>query len=82
MIKNDANHDDVHHLQLRHEQDSFPLHFNLSNVREIHTNGNYLLTVLIFGYTHRLLWEGVLFRQHLAVNQANHITFHVQDVCE
>ena len=82
MIKNDTNHEDVHHLQLKHGQESFPLHLNLTNVREIHADGDYLLTVLLFGYTHRLLWEGILFRQHLSANQANHITFHVQDVCE
>ena len=82
MIKNDANHNDVHHVQLRHGQDSFPLHFNLTNVKEIQATGEHLLTVLIFGYTHRLLWEGILFRQHLLANQQNHITFHVQDVCE
>ena len=82
IIKNDANHSDVHHLQLKHDQNAFPIRFNLTNVNEIGVSGNHLLTLLIFGYTHRLLWEGALFRKCLSVNQLNRIVFHVEDVCE
>lgn len=82
IIKNDANHSDVHHLQLKHDQNTFPIRFNLTDVKEIRVSGAHLLTLLIFGYTHRLLWEGALFRQHLSVNQLNNIVFHVEDVCK
>jgi len=63
-------------------QTSFPFNFNLTNIKEIKTTGIYLLTLLIFGYTHRLLWEGSLFRYHLTVNQINSVTFIVKDVCK
>lgn len=81
MIKNDRSHNDVFNLQVRIVQDSFPFPFNLTNIREIQATGDYLLTLLIFGYPHRLLWEGALFRQNLAVNHSNQINFVLNDVC-
>jgi hypothetical protein len=82
IIKNDGNHDDIYHLQLKLGQNSFPLRFNFVNIKQIKTNGIHLLTLLIFGFTHRLLWEGILFRQYLFVNHVNNITFIVRDVCK
>jgi len=38
------------------------------------------MSLLIFGYTYRLLWEGVLFRQNLVVNRINSISFMVKDM--
>ncbi len=54
----------------------------MKNLTEIKNNDDYLLTLLIFGKSHRLLWEGALFRQYLTANQTNSITFIVQDVCK
>jgi len=82
IVKNDGNHDDIHQLQLKIDQSSFPIHFNITNIKEITNTGTHLLTLLIFGFTHRLLWESVLVQQSLIVNQANHITFIVKDVCK
>jgi hypothetical protein len=82
IIKNDGNYDDIYHLRLKMGQDSFPIRFNITDVKEIKHTGNHLLTLLIYGLTHRLLWEGVLFRQNLIVNRTNHITFIVKDVCK
>jgi len=72
----------VHHLKLNVHQTSFPIKFNIVNINEIKRTGDHLLSLLIFGYPHHLLWEGTLFRQHLIVNQPNSITFIVKDVCE
>jgi hypothetical protein len=82
IIKNDSNHTDVHHLRLNISQPSFPIRFTMNNLIQISRNGNYLLSLLIFGYPHRLLWEGVLFRQPLRAYQKNSITFTVKDVCK
>jgi hypothetical protein len=67
---------------LKINQASFPFYFNLTNIKEIKKTGIYLLILLIFGYTHRLLWEGTLFRQHLTANHTNSVTFIVKDVCK
>jgi hypothetical protein len=69
-------------LKLKINQASFPFYFNLTNIKEIKKTGIYLLTLLIFSYTHRLLWEGSLIRYHLIVNQINSVTFIVKDVCK
>jgi hypothetical protein len=82
IIKQEKNHDDIHHLQLNMDQSSFPIHFSMKNLAEIKHNGNYLLTLLIFGKPHRLLWESALVQQYLKVNQINLITFIVHDVCK
>jgi hypothetical protein len=82
IIKNDENHDDIHHLTLKIDQTSFPIRFNMTNIKEIKKTGIHVLTLLIFGFTHRLLWEGVLLRENLVVNQANYVTFIVKDVCK
>ncbi len=82
MIKNAVNHDDIHHLKLKIDQNSFPFRFNLTNIEQIKSDGFHLLTLLIFGFTHRLLWEGIIFRQYLFVNHINNITFIVKDVCK
>jgi hypothetical protein len=82
IIKQDVNHGDVHHLRLNVNQSLFPIHFIIKNITEIKNNGVYLLSLLILGQSHRFLWEGLLFRQHLSVNHVNDITFIVQDVCE
>jgi len=82
IIKNDKNHSDVHNLRLNLNQSSFPIHFIMRNLVEIKRTGNYLLSLLIFGYPHKLLWEGVLLRQVLNVGTTNTIRFTVQDVCK
>jgi hypothetical protein len=82
MIKQDTNHDDVHNLRLNVRQSSFPFNFIIRNITGVKHTGVYLLSLMIFGYTHRLLWECVLFRQHLAINQMNLVTFTVHDVCK
>jgi hypothetical protein len=82
IIKNDDNHDDIYYRRLGIPQDSFPIRFDITDVKEITHTGNHLLTLLIFGFTHKLLWEGVSFRQNLIVNRANDITFIVKDVCK
>jgi hypothetical protein len=82
IIKNDENHDVVHHIKLSVNEISFPIRFNVTNIKEITSNGSYLMTLLIFGYIHRLLWEGALFRQNLVLNHVNSITFIVRDVCK
>ena len=35
IIENDENHDDIHHIRLKIDQDSFPIRFNLTNIKEI-----------------------------------------------
>lgn len=82
IIKNDAYHNDIHHLKLKVNQTSFPIKFKLTNIKQIKNTGIYLLSLLIFGFNHRLLWEGVLFRQHLIANRVNYNTFIVKDVCK
>jgi hypothetical protein len=82
IIKHDTYHNEIHQLRLQVNQSSFPFKFNLTNIKEIKTSDIYLLTLLIFGYTHRLLWEGSLFRQRLIVNHINSVTFIVKDVCK
>jgi len=67
---------------LKINQTSFPFNFNLTNIKEIKTTGIYLLTLLIFDYTHRLLWESNLFRQNLTADYINSVTFIVKDVCK
>ena len=81
IIKRDTNHSDLH-LKLNLNQSSFPFHFILRNLNEIKRTDNYLLSLLIFGYLHRLLWEGMLLRQRLAVDSTNAVTFIVQAVCK
>ncbi|CAF0736883.1 unnamed protein product [Rotaria sordida] len=80
IIKRDANHTDVRHLRLNLSPSSFPINFTMKNLTEIKHSGDYLLSLLIFGYPHRLLWESVLFRQYLKTNTKNFLTFIVQDV--
>jgi hypothetical protein len=82
IIKNDVNHDDVHYLQLKTDQISFPIRFNMTNINGIKTSGHHLLSLLIFGLAHRLMWEGILFRQNLVVNRTNFVNFTVKDVCK
>jgi hypothetical protein len=83
IIRTDVNDDDdIHHLQIKLEQNSFPIQFTFTNIKQIKTNGIYFLRLLIFGFTHRLLWEGILFQQYLFVNHVNNITFIVRDVCK
>ena len=82
IIKNDANHDDFHHLKLQANQTNFPLRFRLTNIQELRSDGTYLISLLIFGLTNRLLWEATIFRQHLKVNDDNFISFIVKDVCK
>ncbi|CAF1318351.1 unnamed protein product [Rotaria sp. Silwood1] len=80
IIKHDINHTDVHHLKLNLSQSSFPINFTMKNLTEIKHSDEYLLSLLIFGYPHRLLWESILFRQYLIINTKNFLTFIVQDV--
>lgn len=82
IIKNDRNHNEMYHFQEQIVQDSFPLSFNWTEIKQIQMTEKYLFTVLIFGYPHRLLWEGIVFRQNLIVNQTNRINFIVDDVCK
>ncbi len=82
IIKNDTNHDDIHHFKLNIDQISFPIQFNLTNIKGIKGTGPHLLSLLIFGFTHRLLWEGTLFRQNLTVDRMNFVDFTVKDVCK
>jgi hypothetical protein len=67
---------------MKFREKSFPIQFNFLGIKQIKTNGIYLMTLLIFGFTHRLLWEGVLFHQYLSVNHVNNITFIARDVCK
>jgi hypothetical protein len=82
IIKNDTNQNDIHSLQLKMNQDSFPIRFNFENIDYIKKDGTYLIALLVFGFTHRLLWEGIMFQQNLFVNHVNNITFIVRDVCK
>ena len=82
IIKHDTNHNDIHHLRLNLNQSSFPFHFTINNLTKITQSTNYLLSLLIFGYPRRLLWEGDLFRHALTANSKNSIEFTVQDVCK
>jgi hypothetical protein len=82
IIKFDKNEEKVHQLRLNITQASFPFTFIFKNIDEIKTSGHHLLSLLIFGYPHLLLWETVFFQQHLQVNQINNITFEVHDVCK
>ena len=82
IIKQDTNHEQVHHLRLSVNQSSFPFNFIMRNITEIKNSAVHLLSLFIFGKPHLLLWEGVLFRQYLTINHLNSITFIVQDVCK
>ncbi len=82
IIKHDTNHNDIHHLRLNLNQSSFPFRFTLNNLTKITRSTNYLLSLLIFGYPHRLLWEGILFRHALTANSKNSVEFTVEDVCK
>lgn len=79
MIKNVR---DIYHFKLKINEINFPFRFNLTNIKQIKTNGIYLLSLLIFGYSHRLIWEGILFQQYLMINHTNSITFILKDVCK
>ena len=60
IIKHDMNHTDIHHIKLNVNQSTFPIHFRINNLHQIKSEDDYLLTLLIFGYPHRLLWESSL----------------------
>ena len=82
ILKHDENREEVHQLRLTIHQASFPLTFNFSLTNKIEHDAYYLISLLIFGFPHHLLWECASFRQHLKVNKMNHINFTVMDVCE
>jgi hypothetical protein len=82
IIKDDKNHDDIHQMKININQNTFPIKFHISNIKEITKNGSHLMTILIFGHTHRLLWEGILSRHYLVWNHMNLINFTVRDVCK
>ena len=82
IIKNDTEHDEFHHLKFRASQTNFPLRFKSTDIEELQNNGVYLVSLVIFGSTHQLLWEATIFRQHLKVNDDNFISFIVKDVCK
>ena len=82
VIQNDGNQNEMHHLQFKIGRSSFPINFTASKINEIKSTGFYLLSLLVFGNPHRLLWEKTLFRQHLVADQTNSITFIVNDVCK
>ena len=48
IIKNDTNHDDVHHFELNIDQITFPIQFNITNIKGIKGTGPHLLSLLIF----------------------------------
>ena len=82
MIKDDLNHNIIHHFKLNVTQSIFPIHFQLTDLHEIQHTNEYLVSLLIFAYPHRLLWESTLARQRLTANRTNSINFVVGDVCE
>lgn len=82
ILRHDQNEEEVHHLQLNIDQQSFPGMFAFPLPEEIEENGYYLITLLIFGFPHRLLWECTFLRSELKVNEDNHIHFTVTNVCE
>ena len=75
-------HTEFYHFKLKLNHTNFSLKFTLADTVEIKRNGIYLISLLIFGLTHRLLWENTIFRQYLSVNHTNSLTFIVKDVCK
>lgn len=81
MIKDKDTHNHRYFSQMKINQNTFPFHFNLTNIKQIKQSGNYFIILFIFGYPHRLLWESILSRQYLSVTSPNHINFTVKDFC-
>lgn len=81
MIKDKNTHNNVYFTQMKIHQNFFPLHFNVTNIKEIMKSDFYFATLLIIGSPHRLLWESILSRQYLSANNQNHVHFIVKDFC-
>jgi len=81
ILKNRDRQEEVYQLRLTIQHGTFPFTFTFDKLDKIQT-GIYLLSLLIFGYPHRLLWECTFFQQELIVNEINIIIFWVTDVCE
>ena len=81
ILKNEKNQE-MHQLRLSIDQVSFPLTFKISLTDKIQDDAFFLVSLLIFGLSHRLLWECVSFPQQIMVHQVNNINFTVMDVCE
>lgn len=82
LIVRNAKKQEMHQLRLTIDQASFPFTFKVPLTREVGEDAHYLMTLLVFGFPHRLLWECILFQQHIEVHQVNNINFTVMDVCK
>ena len=81
MIKDQNTHNHLYFSQMKINQNAFPFHFNLTNIKQIKQSGTYFIILFIFGFPYRLLWESILSRQYLSANSPNHINFTVNDFC-
>ena len=81
MIKDKDTHNHLYFSQMKINQNAFPFHFNLTNIKQIKQSGTYFIILFIFGFPHRLLWESILSHQYLSVTSPNHINFTVKDFC-
>jgi hypothetical protein len=82
IIVNQQNQEEVHQIRLGIKQNSFPFNFTTEKINEIKSDGIYHLSLLIFGYPHRLLWEAAYVEIQIKVNIVNYIIFVVMDVCK
>lgn len=82
LIVRNAKNQEMHQLRLSINQASFPFTFKVPLTREIQEDAYYLMSLFVFGFPHRFLWECVLFQQFIKVHQVNNINFTVVDVCK
>lgn len=82
ILKHDQNEEEVHHLQLNIDQQTFSGMFASPLPEDIDEDGYYLVTLLVFGLPHRLLWESAFSRNQFKVNEDNHFDFTITNVCE
>ncbi len=80
ILKNSENQEQVLQLRLELPPKPFPFTFLFQNINEIQINGLYLLSLLIFGFPHQLIWECALVNQKLIAGQVNYILFDVHYV--
>jgi hypothetical protein len=80
ILKSSENQEQVLQLRLELPPKPFPFTFLFQNINEIQINGLYLLSLLIFGFPHQLIWECALVNQTLIAGQVNYILFDVHYV--
>ena len=72
----------VYRIHFRINQNSFPFIFQVNNLTKIQNDGQYSVSLLIFAFPHRLLWESDFLNIQIKANTVNQINFIVKNVCK